>query len=67
MSTISSPNIKKSDFMREVYNAFREFMITGGSGVGIPKKAVDAYWERFNKGLEWRLDKLYDKMSKGEL
>ena len=67
MSIQFSPNIKKSDLMQEIRLAFREYLITGGAGVGIPKKAVDAYWEIFNGSLEWRIDKLYDQMSKSKL
>ena len=67
MSIQFSPNIKKSDLMQEIRLAFREYLITGGAGVGIPKKAVDAYWEIFNRSLEWRIDKLYDQMSKSKL
>ncbi len=56
----------KEKIIEQVKTAFREYLITGGAGVGIPKKAVDAYWEIFNKSLGWRLDNLYGEKQKKE-
>nr|BDD48023.1 hypothetical protein 2 [Gammaproteobacteria bacterium] len=39
-----------------IKHALAEVLITGGFGVKIPKKAVDIYWEIFNKSFGWRLD-----------
>jgi hypothetical protein len=38
--------------------ALYEFMITGKSGVRIPKKAFPAYWEIFLNSFSWRLQGL---------
>ena len=54
----------KEQTIEVVRSALRECLLTGKFGFAIPRKAFDAYWEIFNKSLEWRLDKVYGKEKK---
>ena len=56
--------LTKEQILEQTKTAFREYLITGGAGVRIPKAAVDAYWDIFYKSLGWRLDNLYGEKQK---